>query len=46
VLESWTLPAQEIHAVFPSPRHVPAKVSGFIDWLQGQFGEAWWTEVK
>jgi DNA-binding transcriptional LysR family regulator len=46
VLEHWTLPAQEIHAVFPSPRHVPAKVLGFIDWLQGQFGEAWWTEVK
>jgi DNA-binding transcriptional LysR family regulator len=43
LLERWTLPAQEIHAVYPSPRLVPAKVSGFVDWLQGQFGEDWWT---
>jgi DNA-binding transcriptional LysR family regulator len=42
VLVDWTLPAQEIHAVYPSPRLVPAKVSSFIDWLQGQFGENWW----
>jgi len=21
---------------------VPAKVKGFIDWLSGQFGGAWW----
>jgi len=43
LLESWTLPAQEIHAVFPSPRLLPTKVSGFVDWLQGQFGDAWWA---
>ncbi len=43
LLERWTLPAQEIHAVFPSPRHVPAKVSAFVNWLQGQFGDDWWT---
>ena len=42
VLTGWSLPSQEIHAVFPSPRLVPAKVSGFVDWLQGQFGDAWW----
>ena len=29
------LPSQEIHAVFPSPQLVPAKVSGFVGWLQG-----------
>jgi len=46
VLANWALPAQEIHAVFPSPRMVPAKVSGFIEWLQGQFGEAWWAAPK
>lgn len=46
VLADWALPAQEIHAVFPSPRMVPAKVSGFIEWLQGQFGEAWWAAPK
>ena len=46
VLADWTLPAQEIHAVYPSPRLVPAKVSGFVDWLQGQFGESWWTGAE
>ena len=45
LLPAWSLPAQEIHAVFPSPRLVPAKVSGFIEWLQGQFGESWWSEL-
>jgi DNA-binding transcriptional LysR family regulator len=43
LLERWTLPSQEIHAVYPSPRLVPTKVSGFATWLQGQFGDAWWT---
>ena len=43
LLERWTLPAQEIHAVYPSPRHVPTKVSGFVSWLQGQFDGDWWT---
>ncbi len=43
VLGDWSLPSQEIHAVFPSPRQVPAKVSGFIEWLQGQFGDGWWA---
>jgi hypothetical protein len=23
---------------------VPAKVSSFVEWLQGQFGESWWQE--
>jgi DNA-binding transcriptional LysR family regulator len=44
VLTGWTMPSQEIHAVYTSPRMVPTKVSGFIDWLQGQFGEFWWRE--
>ena len=43
LLTDWTLPVQEIHAVFSSPRLVPAKVSTFIAWLQGEFGDAWWT---
>lgn len=43
LLNAWTLPPQEIHAVYPSPRMVPAKVTGFIEWLQGQMGETWWT---
>ena len=43
LLEGWTLPAQEIHAVYPSPRMVPAKVTQFIEWLRGQFGPTWWA---
>jgi DNA-binding transcriptional LysR family regulator len=46
VLADWKLPSQEIHAVYPSPRQVPAKVSGFIDWLQGQLGESWWSDPR
>ena len=45
-MKGWTLPAQEIHAVYPSPRLVPAKVSGFVTWLQGRFGDAWWADAK
>jgi DNA-binding transcriptional LysR family regulator len=46
VLTDWTLPSQEIHAVYPSPRLLPAKVSGFIEWLQGQIGETWWSDPQ
>ncbi|MDP4073549.1 LysR family transcriptional regulator [Acidovorax sp. A1169] len=42
VLPGWMLPPQEIHAVYPSPRMVPAKVVSFIEWLQQQMGERWW----
>jgi DNA-binding transcriptional LysR family regulator len=43
VLTQWSLPAQEVHAVYPSPRMVPAKVTEFIAWLQGQFEGDWWS---
>ncbi len=43
VLTAWTLPEQEVHAVFPSPRLVPSKVTGFVAWLQGWFEGEWWT---
>jgi DNA-binding transcriptional LysR family regulator len=46
LLSDWSLPSQEIHAVYPSPRLVPAKVRGFIDWLQDEFGEDWWAQSK
>ena len=45
VLQDWHLPHQEVHAVFPSPRLVPAKVKLFISWLQGQFGPQWWASL-
>jgi DNA-binding transcriptional LysR family regulator len=43
LLTDWTLPAQEIHAVFSSPRMVPTKVSGFVDFLLPYFGGDWWA---
>ena len=43
LLTCWTLPAQEMHAVFSSPRLVPTKVSGFIDFLQQRFDGEWWA---
>ena len=46
VLKDHFLPEQEIHAVFPSPRLVPAKVHDFVGWLQGQFGASWWGDAK
>ena len=46
VLDDWHLPHQEVHAVFPSPRFVPAKVKLFISWLQGQFGPQWWATLN
>ncbi|MBC5785783.1 LysR family transcriptional regulator [Ramlibacter sp. USB13] len=46
LLEGWTLPAQEIHAVYPSPQLVPAKVTRFVAWLEGRFGPAWWADME
>ncbi len=46
LLPQWSLPAQEIHAVYPSPNMVPAKVTQFVDWLQGRFGDRWWTQSR
>lgn len=45
LLERHALPVQALHAVFPSPRQLPAKVSSFVNWLQGQFDEGWWTRA-
>ena len=43
LLSGWTLPTQEFHAVFPSPVMIPAKVTAFIEWVQSQLGDRWWT---
>ena len=42
ILERYTLPTQEIHAVFPSPKLVPGKVNSFIEHLRGALEGAWW----
>jgi len=46
LLPEWALPSQEIHAVFPSPRLVPSKVTQFIGWLQEQMVTDWWTHSQ
>ncbi|MBN8495113.1 MAG: LysR family transcriptional regulator [Burkholderiales bacterium] len=46
LLTAWTLPSQEIHAVYTSPRLVPTKVLGFIDFLQHRFDGDWWAGDK
>ena len=45
VLPDHGLPAQEMHAVFPSPKLVPSKVSHFIDWLRTELDGAWWQRA-
>ena len=45
VLKGHSLPEQEIHAVYPSPKLVPQKVQAFIAYLQGRFGERWWEAL-
>lgn len=42
VLSDHHLPAQEMHAVFPSPKLVPLKVTNFIGFLQQSLAGDWW----
>ncbi len=42
VLADYSLPAQDMHAVFPSPKLVPSKVTSFIDFLQYELDGEWW----
>jgi len=42
VLVDHALPAQELHAVFPSPKLVPSKVTTFIAFLQKALAGEWW----
>ena len=45
VLSQHSLPAQEMHAVFPSPKFVPQKVSSLIDFLQQALAGEWWLRA-
>jgi len=45
LLTQHALPVQEMHAVFPSPKLVPSKVTTFISFLQERFTAEWWTTV-
>ena len=42
VLDDHSLPAQDMHAVFPSPKLVPSKVTSFIAVLQEALQGEWW----
>lgn len=43
LLERWSLPVQEMHAVFPSPKLLPDKVKRWCDFLAPRFGVGWWA---
>lgn len=45
VMKDYSLPEQEINAVFPSPKLVPGKVQAFVAFLQGGFGARWWETL-
>jgi DNA-binding transcriptional LysR family regulator len=45
VMADHGLPAQEVHAVFPSPKLVPSKVSHFIGWLAHELAGEWWLRA-
>jgi hypothetical protein len=42
VMTDHALPTQVMHAVFPSPKLVPLKVSSFISFLQQALAGDWW----
>lgn len=44
LLDGYRLPSQQVHAVFPSPRLVPTKVTAFIGWVQQQLAGEWWRQ--
>ncbi len=46
VLAEHALPAQELHAVFPSPKLVPQKVRSFIDFLKLELAGDWWARAQ
>ncbi len=46
LLDKWTLPVQEVHAVFPSPKLLPSKVKSFCDFLAPRFVAGWWAAAR
>ena len=45
VLTDFSLPSQEIHAVYPSPKLVPAKVTALIEYLHAEFARDDWPDA-
>ncbi len=46
VLTGYALPVQEVHAVFPSPKLVPSKVTNFITFVQDALAGEWWLRAR
>ncbi len=46
VMADHGLPEQEVHAVFPSPKLVPLKVTSFSSFLQQALAGDWWLQVS
>lgn len=44
ILTQHGLIAQEIHAVYPSPKLLPSKVKNFIGFMQQQLNGEWWHD--
>lgn len=44
IMRDHVLPSQEVHAVYPSARQVPVKVSALIAFLKEHFSGEWWLE--
>ena len=45
ILTDHGLPEQEVHAVFPSPKLVPLKVTSFSGFLQQALAGEWWLHA-
>ena len=45
VMNDHLLPEQEVHAVFPSPKLVPLKVTSFSTFLQQSLAGDWWRQA-
>lgn len=45
VLTDHVLPAQDMHAVYPSPKMVSTKVTNFISFLQQSLTGDWWRQA-
>ena len=45
VMSDHALPAQDMHAVFPSPRLLPFKVTAFIEYLCARLEGEWWRRT-
>ena len=45
VMGDHALPAQDMHAVFPSPKLLPSKVTGFIEYLCARLEGEWWRQA-